>query len=184
MTQTNPGCQKSTQLTARRLTLLASVGALAATVLLGGPVAYSQYALGTPTASATEMQRPAGFADIVAKVKPAVISVRVKVSNSAEPASLQDDGDEGPQQRETITGEGSGFFITADGYAVTNNHVIDHAKSVQVTTDDGTVYTAKVVGTDQKTDLALIKVDGKNYFPFVKFAERAPQVGDWVVAVG
>jgi len=215
MTQTNPGCQKSTQLTARRLTLLASVGALAATVLLGGPVAYSQYALGTPTASATEMQRPAGFADIVAKVKPAVISVRVKVSNSAEPASLQDDGDEGaqqmpvqpgspldkflqqfgqqfgrqfgphaPQRRETITGEGSGFFITADGYAVTNNHVIDHAKSVQVTTDDGTVYTAKVVGTDPKTDLALIKVDGNKDFPFVKFADHAPQVGDWVVAVG
>ena len=215
MTQTNPGCQKSTQLTARRLTLLASVGALAATVLLGGPVAYSQYALGTPTASATEMQRPAGFADIVAKVKPAVISVRVKVSNSAEPASLQDDGDEGaqqmpvqpgspldkflqqfgqqfgrqfgphaPQRRETITGEGSGFFITADGYAVTNNHVIDHAKSVQVTTDDGTVYTAKVVGTDPKTDLALIKVDGNKNFPFVKFADHAPQVGDWVVAVG
>src|SRR5215813_5219661 len=211
MTQTNPGCQKSTQLTARRLTLLASVGALAATVLLGGPVAYSQYALGTPTASATEMQRPAGFADIVAKVKPAVISVRVKVSNSAEPASLQDDGDEGaqqmpvqpgspldkflqqfgrqfgphaPQRRETITGEGSGFFITADGYAVTNNHVIDHAKSVQVTADDGTIYTAKVVGTDQKTDLALIKVDGKTDFPFVKFADKAPAVGDWVVAVG
>jgi serine protease Do len=215
MTQTNSDRQKFTRLTARRLTLLASVGALAATVLLGGPVAYSQYALGTPAASAAEMQRPAGFADIVAKVKPAVISVRVKVSNSAEPASLQDDGDEGAQQmpaqpgspldkflqqfgqqlgsqfgphaprrHETITGEGSGFFITADGYAVTNNHVIDHAKSVQVTTDDGAVYTAKVVGADPKTDLALIKVDGNKDFPFVKFAEHAPQVGDWVVAVG
>src|SRR6202030_4379769 len=82
------------------------------------------------------------------------------------------------------TGEGSGFFITADGYAVTNNHVVDHAKSAQVTADDGSIYTAKVVGTDQKTDLALIKVDGKSDFPFGKFAERAPQVGDWVVAVG
>jgi serine protease Do len=89
-----------------------------------------------------------------------------------------------PQQHEIITGEGSGFFITADGYAVTNNHVVDHAKSVQVTTDDGTVYTAKVVGTDPKTDLALIKVDGNKEFPFVKFAEHAPQVGDWVLAVG
>ena len=214
MTQTISDRQKSTQLTARRLTLLASVGALGATALLAGPVAYSQYARATP-ASAAEMQRPAGFADIVAKVKPAVISVRVKVSDSAEPASLQDNGDEGaqqipgqpgspldkflqqfgqqfgrqsgphaPQRHETITGEGSGFFITADGYAVTNNHVIDHAKSVQVTTDDGTVYTAKVVGTDPKTDLALIKVDGNKDFPFVKFAEHAPQVGDWVVAVG
>jgi serine protease Do len=62
--------------------------------------------------------------------------------------------------------------------------VVDHAKSVQVTTDDGAVYTAKVVGTDQKTDLALIKVDGKSDFPFVKFADKAPAVGDWVVAVG
>ena len=159
------------------------------------------------------MQHPAGFADIVAKVKPAVISVRIKVS--AEPARLQDNRDDeerqipvqpgspldkffrqfgdqfgqqfgphAPQRHDTITGEGSGFFISADGYAVTNNHVVDHAKSVQVTTDDGTVYTAKVVGTDPKTDLALIKVDGNKEFPFVKFAEHAPQVGDWVVAVG
>ena len=67
---------------------------------------------------------------------------------------------------------------------MTNNHVVDHAKSVQVTTDDGTIYTAKVVGTDAKTDLALIKVDGNNEFPYVKFADQAPQVGDWVVAVG
>ena len=80
--------------------------------------------------------------------------------------------------------EGSGFFISADGYAVTNNHVVDHAKSVQITTDDGSIYTAKVVGTDQKTDLALIKVDGKTDFPFAKFADKAPAVGDWVVAVG
>ena len=64
-----------------------------------------------------------------------------------------------------VTGEGSGFFISADGYAVTNNHVVDHAKSVQVTADDGTIYTAKVIGTDAKTDLALIKVDGETTFP-------------------
>jgi serine protease Do len=83
-----------------------------------------------------------------------------------------------------MSGEGSGFFITADGYAVTNYHVVDHAKSVQVTTDDGASYAAKVIGTDEKTDLALIKVDGKGDFPFVKFADRAPRVGDWVVAVG
>src|SRR5581483_8127352 len=68
----------------------------------------------------------------------------------------------GMQRHHVLTGEGSGFFISADGYAVTNNHVVDHAKSVQVTTDDGTIHTAKVIGTDAKTDLALIKVDGKN----------------------
>ena len=89
-----------------------------------------------------------------------------------------------PQGRQTVTGEGSGFFISADGYAVTNNHVVDHAKTVQVTTDDGAVYKAKVVGSDSKTDLALIKVDADKSFPFVKFADRDPRVGDWVVAVG
>ena len=93
-------------------------------------------------------------------------------------------GPNAPRGHETITGEGSGFFISADGYAVTNNHVVDHAKSVQVTTDDGIVYTAKVVGTDAKTDLAVIKIDGRNDFPYVKFTDHAAQVGDWVVAVG
>jgi serine protease Do len=62
--------------------------------------------------------------------------------------------------------------------------VVDHAQSVQVTTDDGTIYKAKVIGTDPKSDLALIKVDGKSSFAYVNFADRAPRVGDWVVAVG
>ncbi len=88
------------------------------------------------------------------------------------------------QRHQIITGVGSGFFISPDGYAVTNNHVVDNAKSVQITTDDGTIYTAKVLGTDPKTDVALIKVDGKNDFPYVKFADHEPRIGDWVVAVG
>ena len=67
---------------------------------------------------------------------------------------------------------------------MTNFHVVDHAKTVQIQTDDGKTYTAKVVGTDQKTDLALIKVDADKKFPFVTFADKAPRVGDWVVAVG
>ncbi len=212
----SPHPAKPRALTARRLTLLASVAALGATVLLAGPGRYWQSEFGTRPAAATEstMQHPAGFADIVAKVKPAVISVRVKIPASAQPTLMQQNGDDeqipvqpgspldkffqqfgdqfgqqfgrggGAQRHETIMGEGSGFFISADGYAVTNNHVVDHAKSVQVTTDDGSIYTAKVVGTDAKSDLALIKVDGKKDTPFVKFADRAPQVGDWVVAVG
>src|SRR5215813_162816 len=220
MKQINSDTQKSRYLAIRRLTLLASVGALGATVLLAGPASHWQSPAGAVPANAVElgMQRPVGFAEIVAKVKPAVVSVRVKVSGSAEPAVLHDDSDDGERQipvqpgspldkffrqfgdqfgqqfgrqfgpqaprRHGVTGEGSGFFITADGYAVTNNHVVDHATSVQVTTDDGTVFPAKVVGTDPTTDLALIKVDGNKDFPFVKFAEHAPHVGDWVVAVG
>jgi serine protease Do len=66
---------------------------------------------------------------------------------------------------------------------VTNNHVVNNAKTVQVITDDGRTLDAKVIGTDLKTDLALIKVNGNN-FPFVKFADHDPRIGDWVIAVG
>jgi serine protease Do len=85
--------------------------------------------------------------------------------------------------RNVITGQGSGFFISADGYAVTNNHVVEKAESVQVTADDGKIHTAKVIGTDPRTDLALIKVEG-GPFPYVKLSDKAPRIGDWVIAVG
>ena len=195
----------------RRLTLLASVAALSMAVLAVGPGGYRPFNLPAWTASAqaAEMvQNSPGFADLVTKVKPAVISVRVKMDGDGENTAVSDrDGEGGnpesgspfdqfsqqfgqhgpngmPHHHQVITGEGSGFFISPDGYAVTNNHVVDHAKSVQVTTDDGTVYTAKVIGTDKKTDLALIKVEGKADFTYVKFADQPPRVGDWVVAVG
>ncbi len=211
--------QKAKKLTARRAVLLASVAGLGAVALLAGPSFYrpSGVDFGTPSASAAEttaLPHPASFANIVAKVKPAVISVRVKIDgaqlsalhhNSSDdeavpfaPGSPMEkffqqfgdqfgfNGDNGqaPQMHQTIVGEGSGFFISPDGYAVTNNHVVDHAKSVQVTTADGSIYQAKVIGTDPKTDLALIKVDGKNDFPYVQFAQHEPRVGDWVIAVG
>jgi len=79
---------------------------------------------------------------------------------------------------------GSGFFVSEDGYVVTNNHVVDHASDFTVITDDGTEYTAKLIGKDDKTDLALIKVDANRKFAYVKWAETPPRVGDWVVAVG
>jgi serine protease Do len=174
-----------TRLTARRLALLASVAGIGAAVLLTGPGFGSLNLAGmTPSAHAAgAVQQPTGFADLVAKVKPAVISVRVKIDRTAETtgsgggnvlpfgqgAPLDkffqqfgfSDAPNGMRQpRQMITGEGSGFFISSDGYAVTNNHVVDHASSVEVKTDDGKTYTAKVIGTDPKTDVALIKVDG------------------------
>ena len=66
---------------------------------------------------------------------------------------------------------------------MTNNHVVEKATNVEISTDDGKTYTAKVIGTDPRTDLALIKVEGSN-FPYVKLAETAPRIGDWVLAVG
>jgi len=193
----------------RRLALLASAAGLAIAVVAGTP-SFSTTTLPSAiaTAHAETMQRSTGFADIVEKVKPAVISVRVKVDATAKMTSMNDNDEASPMQpgaplekffeqfggrgmpkgfpqgKRAITGEGSGFFISPDGYAVTNNHVVDHAKTVQITMDDGSTYDAKVVGSDPKTDLALIKVDANKSFPFVKFADRDPRVGDWVVAVG
>jgi serine protease Do len=196
---------------ARRLALLATVGALGAGVLFVHPdfgTGGSRSALLAP-AYAQNLQRPAGFADIVDKVKPAVISVKVQVNDNTPRLGTRSDedpfgqgspfefffrrfgqGQDGmPDQsrqrrRQFSTGQGSGFFITPDGYAVTNNHVVDKAASVQVTTDDGKTWTAKVIGTDPRTDLALIKVDGRSDFPAVALADKAPRIGDWVLAVG
>ncbi|MDA9463432.1 Do family serine endopeptidase [Bradyrhizobium sp. CCBAU 53415] len=196
----------------RRLALLGTVAALGVAVLAAAPGSspFGMHPFIAPAQAAEAAATPPGFGDLVSKVKPAVISVRVKIDqDNDKSAMLQQnrmnsdedtpfdqfsrqfgfrfpDGMNGiPRQRhQVITGEGSGFFISADGYAVTNNHVVDHAESVQVTMDDGTTYTAKVVGTDPKTDLALIKVDGKKDFPFVKFSDQKPRIGDWVVAVG
>ena len=89
-----------------------------------------------------------------------------------------------PGKKHYAQAQGSGFFITADGYGVTNNHVVDKAVEVSITMDDGKTYDAKVIGRDPKTDLALIKVKDGSNFPFVKFAEKTPRVGDWVIAVG
>jgi serine protease Do len=190
----------------RRLALLASVAGLSMAVLVIGPGGYRPLNLPTWTASAhaaEAAQDASGFGDLVAKVKPAVISVRVKIDEDGSNTGVtqRDDNSTDPDRspfeqffggsngmmaprHQIITGEGSGFFISPDGYAVTNNHVVDHAKSVQVTADDGTIYSAKVIGTDPKTDLALIKVDGKQDFSYVKFSDQPPRIGDWVVAVG
>ncbi|AXK80790.1 Do family serine endopeptidase [Pseudolabrys taiwanensis] len=168
---------------------------------IGYPAAHAQ----NLTEQARKTQAPVGFADIVEKVKPAVMSVRVKIDggdqttgmNSNEiPPGVREffrrfgmpDMPEGmPRGRggrhQTITGQGSGFFISADGYAVTNNHVVDKAENVEVTTDDGKTHKAKVIGTDPRTDLALIKVEG-GPFPYVKLADGTPRIGDWVLAVG
>jgi serine protease Do len=196
----------------RRVALLASAAVLSAGVLFSGvqivPRPDASF-LASP-AYAQTAQRPVGFADIVEKVKPSVISVRVKVDGGPKMMGLDgdspfppgspmerffkrfgmpDDQDGGPRQRgprgrNFSMGQGSGFFISADGYAVTNNHVVDKAESVEVTTDDGKTYTAKVIGTDPKTDIALIKVEGRGDFPHVTLAEKPSRIGDWVLAVG
>ena len=145
------------------------------------------------------------FATIVERVKPAVVSVKVKIEDTSSPsddASGQTDnlppqlrqffdqfGGQNGEPRHNgdsrqLIGQGSGFFISSDGYIVTNNHVVEHAKTVTVTTDDGKTLNAKVIGTDPKTDLAVLKVTEKGDYPYVAFAKSEPRIGDWVVAIG
>ena len=207
-----PPPQKPRVLSARRAILLATtIAGLGAAALIIGPGlnfwnGYPAALAQNLTEQAHKLQAPIGFADIVEKVKPAVISVRVKVDGGSQTTGLGNNeippglreffrrfgmpdmpnGQGGVPEghgHNIITGQGSGFFISADGYAVTNNHVVEKAESVKVTTDDGKIHTAKVIGTDPRTDLALIKVEG-GPFPFVKLADKAPRIGDWVLAVG
>ena len=195
-------------LSARRFALLATtVAVLGAGALVAAPElnwSYPSALAQNLTEQAHKLNAPVGFADIVAKVKPAVISVRVKMDGGSQTTGVGNEENIPPGLREffrrfgmpgapegmpqhgghnVIMGQGSGFFISADGYAVTNNHVVEKAESVKVTTDDGKSYTAKVIGTDPRTDLALIKVDG-GPFPYVKLSDNVPRIGDWVLAVG
>ena len=198
---------------ARKFALMASVVAGLGAAVYGFSPSTSPAELFSSPAHAQvnnevrKVERPIGFADIVERVKPSVISVKVNIK---EKTASNDDGDDSspfqpgsPMERffrrfggpdgfpglkggrgRVVQGQGSGFFISADGYAVTNNHVVDGADKVEVTTDDGKTYTAKVIGTDQRTDLALIKVEGSSNFPFAKLADSKPRIGDWVLAVG
>ncbi|MFA7415261.1 MAG: Do family serine endopeptidase [Rhizobium sp.] len=178
-------------------------------------------------AEAVKVEAPQvpSFADVVAAVSPAVVSVRVE--SNVQPASdessfqfgfggrgfedLPDDhplkrffkefGMPGPDKspapgvrpnrprgegRLRPTSQGSGFFISEDGYIVTNNHVVEDGAAFTIVMNDGTELGAKLVGTDRRTDLAVLKVENpKQKFTYVKFADdENMRVGDWVVAVG
>ena len=167
----------------------ALLGAVALAAL--GGVAF-ETSVAPVDAAATSVQAnagPASFADVVDRVKPAVVSVKVKLSDAdtvddedsgAVPGmpdipknspfyrffrhfGMPDDNNGGADRaprRHFSQAQGSGFFISADGYIVTNNHVVDHATEVTVTTADGKTMPAKVIGIDTKTDLALLKAEG------------------------
>ena len=151
---------------------------------------------------------PGSFANVVDKVKPGVVAVKVKLDSALDddddgpgspnmqqvPPQLREffkrfgqgngQGGRGMPQRGERGAVGSGFIISADGYVVTNNHVVDKAKTVQVTLDDSRTLDAKVIGKDPKTDIALLKITESGSYPYVQFGKGAPRVGDWVVAIG
>ena len=213
------GAPRRSLFSARKFALMASVVAGLGVVGYGLSPQHTPAGLFTTPAHAQvnnevrKVEKPVGFADIVERVKPSVISVKVNIGDKvAKEDSANKDEDSpfqpgSPMERffrrfggpdgmppglrggprgggRGMTGQGSGFFISADGFAVTNNHVVDGADKVEVTADDGKTYTAKVIGTDPRTDLALIKVEGGSNFPFAKLSDTKPRIGDWVLAVG
>jgi serine protease Do len=95
----------------------------------------------------------------------------------------QPNGPQAPHGHPTMA-QGSGFFISPDGYLVTNNHVVEDAEDISVTMENGDKYPATLVGVDARTDVALLKVKAPKELPYVEFSEKDPRVGDWVLAVG
>jgi serine protease Do len=144
------------------------------------------------------------LAPLVAHVLPAVVNISVELTQQA---AMQDEGNGGtpalpfgppfdqflrrffqnqlPNSEEHVMALGSGFVIDPRGYIVTNNHVVDHADKVTVIFQDGGRHPAKVVGRDEKTDLALLKIKSNGHLPYVDWGNSNDvRVGDWVVAVG
>ena len=199
--------------------------AAAASIAIAGAIGFGAVTTGTAPVLADTVKVDAAqvpsFADVVERVSPAVVSVRVKAK--VQPAS--DDGQDfsmGPDGFDNLpdnhplkrffkefrfgdrdghrrfdrrshrddkprpVAQGSGFFISEDGYVVTNNHVVEEGTAFTVVTDDGKELDAKLIGADPRTDLAVLKVDGNGQkFTYVDFADDSKiRVGDWVVAVG
>ena len=206
--QSNAAKESSRKLT-RKPVILAAAALIATSALgltLGNIVPFAAAETATqPTIDTPYGRAPLTFADLVAKVSPAVVSINVKgdakVADNDQIPGLPDLPEDNPlydffkqfrknmpqqpQKAQPTLAQGSGFFISPDGFVVTNNHVVEDAEDITVTLENGDKYPATLVGTDPRTDVALIKVkaDGKT-FPFVEFETKDPRVGDWVLAVG
>ena len=163
--------------------------------------------LAAPSTSAFARATPDSFADLADKVSPAVVNVSTTqtLRRGTMPQGMplppgtpfddffkdffEENGqgyDEGaPVRPQKLTSLGSGFVIDPSGLVVTNNHVIEGADSIQVNFEDGTSLDAKVMGKDELTDIAILKVNAKKPLPYVRFGNSdKARVGDWVVAIG
>ncbi|HEV7434838.1 MAG TPA: Do family serine endopeptidase [Pseudorhizobium sp.] len=183
-----------------------AVAGLAAIISYGG-APYISEAFADPVK--LEATSATGFADVVSAVSPAVVSIRVKgktmdVADAAPNSGFGDrfqdlpedhpmrrffdqfGGDHGGQSAPAPRmSQGSGFFISEDGYLVTNNHVVEGGSEFTVVLGDETELQAKLIGKDSRTDLALLKVEAERPFAYVQFAQEGKtRVGDWVVAIG
>jgi serine protease Do len=209
---------------ARRAALLACPGI--ALMLTGSGVAAAEQHGGASVVAGSRATpsaaRQTDFVDVVERVKPAVVGVRVALrldSSTRDEVQRFLDGSgapkapgaapkapapkapvpqapapqapgAGPQgssdssERAVLVSQGTGFFISGDGYIVTNHRLVANSKTVEIKTDDDKTLVARVVGNDPRSDLALLKVDGRTDFPSLRFADHAPRVGDWALAVG
>jgi serine protease Do len=211
---------QSSILVRTRAKFLAAVASVAVAGAIGLTAITSQTVPVLAEAVRVESPQAPGFADVVEKVSPAVVSVQVK--SSVQPASDDRGGElfggqgfddlpdnhplkrffrefrgdrDGMQRRDRRGGreharprpvsQGSGFFISEDGYLVTNNHVVNGGQEFTVVMDNGDELDARLIGSDERTDLAVLKVDAERKFTYVDFADDGQvRVGDWVVAVG
>lgn len=187
----------------KALTVVACAGALG--LAIAGATGVSVWQSHPAQAQEANMA-PRSFADVAQKVRPAVVSIYTKGTNNGRspmgrdfsfPDLPQDhpfrdffdqfrrnmpDGENRPRLERA---QGSGFLISQDGYVVTNHHVVNQASEISVTFESEDKYTATVVGTDQRTDLALLKIQAdKKFENYLEFADSQARVGDWVVAVG
>ncbi|HMU56145.1 MAG TPA: DegQ family serine endoprotease [Nitrospira sp.] len=195
----------------RKAGLAVAVVALGATLLLGAQPFMASHASESPGAAPVAAAVPvavpaAGFTDVAKAVTPAVVNITtVLTEKSGDGRNVPDElrermdeffggpfgprgfrGPQGPPEPRGHRGggQGSGVIVSADGYILTNNHVIDGAREVTVTLPDKREFTGKIVGTDPKTDLAVVKIDAQN-LPTVIWGDASKlQVGEYVLAVG
>lgn len=177
--------------------VLGSVITLAATEWLGddNENAGISYLNGVPTSKVAYTVNekgeavPLDFTGVAERVTPAVVHIRSTSSGDRSSTQQPDPwqfffGPNTPMQRRPSQSTGSGVIINADGYVVTNNHVVDNADEVEVTLFNNKSFRAEVIGTDPDTDLALLKINQKN-LPFLSFVDSdKARVGEWVLAVG
>ena len=195
---------------ARRIGALVGLGALAIAAIQPASVALAQRTA-DPQILTPFGRAPITFADIVEKVKPAVVSISVssaapRVAQATPPRGAPGQGrgfdlfpdlpddhplnelfknlpKNSPNPRPTQA-QGSGFVISDDGYVVTNNHVVDGAAKISVSFDAQNKFDAELIGTDARTDLALLKIKSRQEVHVRQAGRQASRVGDWVIAVG
>ena len=180
--------------------LVSRIGSVLAKGIGGAVIVAAALAASAPAEA--QSRAPETFADLAEKLSPAVVNISTAQTVDAPegglpglpPGQLPEDLEDlfrdffergQPQGPREVQSLGSGFVISPEGFVVTNNHVIEDADEITVNFSDGTSLAATMIGSDPKTDIALLKVEPNSPLPFVKFGDsEAMRVGDWVVAIG